>query len=57
MLFNDMVTFSFCLTVGNSDVLVQLVLLALDHILNSLAHFLNQENVELRIESILLILV
>ena len=57
MLFNDMVTFSFSLTVGNSDVLVQLVLLALDHILNSLAHFLNQENVELRIESILLILV
>ena len=56
MLLNDVVTLSLSLVSWNSNVLMELVLLALNHLANGASHLLDQENVQLGVEPILVIL-
>ena len=57
MLLDDVVALSLRLVLRNRHILMKLVLLALDHLGDSATHLLDEENVELRIEPVLFVLV
>ena len=57
MLLNDVVAFALTLVLRDGDVLVELVLLTFDHLTDSAAHLLHKEDVKLRVEPILVVLV
>ena len=57
MLLDKVVALSLGLIDGDRHILVELVLLALDHVLDCATHLLDQEHVQFRVESILVVLV
>lgn len=57
MLLNNVITLTLSLILRNSDILMQLVLLTGDHLANCASHLLHQEDVQFRVESILVVLV
>ena len=57
VLLNDVVAFALTLVLRDGDVLVELVLLTFDHLTDRAAHLLHKEDVKLRVEPILVVLV
>ena len=57
MLLNYVITLTLSLVLRDGDVLMELVLLAFDHLIDSATHFLDKENVKLRVKSVLVVLV